>query len=536
MPDNKVSRRSFLKQSTALAGTASLLEAIPFSKSLADATAPDTAVVYKYPNAGKIVIVENPKAVLGYNNVDQTAVQGMIDQGIMQFTGVTSSPADAFASLFPGLTTSKKIALKPNFLNSIVPTRKEVTKAVITRLLQMLGGFPAQNITVYERHTFSSVGYTSAFFGVPVNLVFDDSFPNLGYTILCNGKNRPYSKSLHDADYLINMPVLKDHSCSTALNVTLAFKNHMGSLNPGGSLGIHCDKKAVVDVMADSVMTTKQRLVILDALYAVYNGGPSGSPQATPCQIMFSQDPVTTDYQGRKLINTLRAANGLSAKAATYIEEAAATPYTIGIADPSLMNVIRVSMPVRLSLFVATLSRTTVQLHWVTEAEENNAAFAIERRFTSSEEWKEIGSLPGNGTSSRKHEYRFADTLSAENLAAEEGAYYRLRQIDFDGHFQYSVSAIVLLKGPEESFVLEQNYPNPFSGSTEIRVSLPVDGELSLKVYDAKGVAVATVVQGVYHAGDHTFPWKADGIPAGVYYGRAVFGQSLREIQIIITK
>ncbi len=338
MNKKQPSRRTFLRD-TSLAVAAIAVSPISFpTKIKADTTA------YKYPNPGKIVIAYHPNAVSGYNNADYNVVQQMFDQAIMQFTGITSSPAEALASLFPGLTTSKKIAVKPNIYNAAVPTRKELAKAVITRLVQMLGGFPATNITFYDRHGFGGPGYTTSYFGQPVKLVTDSTFPNLGYTIYCNGKDRPYSKSLHDADYLINMPVLKDMSCGTNFNFTLSFKNQLGTVIPDRPLGIHCDKKAMLDVMADNIMTTKQRLVITDCLFAIYNGGPSGAPQAMPKKIMISQDPVTSDYQGRKLINELRVANSLSTKAAAYIEEASKSPYEIGVADPTQMNVIQLQL------------------------------------------------------------------------------------------------------------------------------------------------------------------------------------------------
>ncbi|MBL0176355.1 MAG: DUF362 domain-containing protein [Ignavibacteria bacterium] len=333
------SRREFLRSAGIAAAAVLVPRMLPAARIFAPA-----AAAYKYPNPGKIVIVHHPHAVIGANNADAAIVQRMFDQAVMQFTGITSSPADALASLFPALTTAKRIAIKPNIYNASVPARKELAKALVTRLVQMLGGFPAANITFYERHSFASAGYTAAYFGQAVNFVTDTAFPDLGYTMHCDGKDRPYSRTLHDADYLINMPVLKSCACGVNFPVTLAFKNHMGTVNPAGSLGIHANKTAVLDIMADPVMTAKQRIVLTDCLFAMYNGGPSGLPQATPQRIMLSQDPVTSDYQGMLMINELRVANGYAAVSVPYIGEAALPPYDIGIADPARMNVITSSL------------------------------------------------------------------------------------------------------------------------------------------------------------------------------------------------
>ncbi len=534
MADRNSSRRSFLKKSTALAGL-SLLPTPLARGGEALASPPEVQRTYAYPNPGRVVIVEHTGAVLGFNNVDEAAVQYMFDQGIMQLAGIYTSPADALASFFPGLTTSKKIALKPSFLNSIVPTRKELAKALINRLVQMLGGFPAANITAYERHSFSGLGYTTSYLGHNVNLVVDISFPNNGYTIRCDGKDRPYSASLHNADYLINMPVLKDHSCSSSLNLTLAFKNHMGTVNPSGSLGIHCNKNAVLDIMASSVMTTKQRLVILDALYAVYSGGPGGNPQATPQKILLSQDPVAIDAQGRIMINNLRAANGLSAKAATYIDQAAAPPYSLGIADPAQMQIVTMTFPVELALFTASLIDGVVRLDWRTETETDNRGFAVERSESGQSGWQEIAFIDGAGTTTAPHEYRFIDNDTAL-LRRVRALFYRLRQVDHDGRADYSSTVEVALQLNEASWNIEPNYPNPFVHDTDLPVYLPRETHLHIDVFDLAGARVEILCSATMPAGMHYIHFNARDLPAGSYVARATAEGTVREVMMVRVK
>lgn len=533
MADRHSSRRSFLKTGGLLAGMSALPSPL---RAAVESTAdhPSTTRTYAYPNAGRIAIVHHPNAVLGFNNVDQQAVQYMFDQGIMQLAGIFTSPAAALASFFPGLSTTKRIAIKPNFLNSVVPTRKELMKAVLNRLTQMLGGFPASNITIYERHTFSSVGYTTSYFGHNVNLVYDASFPNLGYTILCDGQNRPYSASLHNADYLINMPVLKDHSCSSSLNLTLAFKNHMGTVNPGGSQGIHCNKNAILDIMASSVMTSKQKLVILDALYAVYNGGPGGNPQATPQKILLSQDPVAIDAQGRILINNLRTSNGLGSKNATYIDQAAAAPYSLGIADPAQMQVITVALPVDLVAFTATQEHGVVVLRWRTESESNNAGFVIERSVDGHTEWMDVGFVAGAGNSTQLREYRYED--SSAPLRERRSLFYRLRQVDHDGGTEHSSVVEVALQLDEAAWNMEQNYPNPFVHDTDIPLFLPRDTHVHLDLFDSAGRLVRNISSASMPSGMHYMHVAARDLPSGTYRARATAEGRVQEIQLIHTR
>lgn len=530
MDSPKSNRRSFLKS----AGLLVAASATPQSRLISIPAAPEVAA-YKYPNPGKIAIVYHPNAVIAYNNADYNVVQTMLDQGLMQLSGVTSSPADALASFFPGITASKKIAIKPNFLNSSVPTRKELAKALVTRLVQMVGGFPAANITFYERHSFSSVGYTTAYLGQPVKLVVDTSFPNNGYTIYCNGKNRPYSKSLYEADYLINMPVAKDHDCGTSFNFTLAFKNHMGTVNPGGSLGIHCDKVACLDIMASSVMTTKQRLTILDALFAVYNGGPGGSPQAMPKKIMLSQDPVTIDYQGRKLINELRLANGLGAKAGTYIEEAANTPYQIGVANPAEMNIISINLPVELAEFTAAVENGAIHLRWITTSESNNSGFVIERSIDGATEWKQVGFVKGKGSTTQQQDYAFVDAPD-EQLRSLPSLFYRLKQMDYDGTTEHSFVLEVMLHPHASSWRLSQNYPNPFQSNTEIPVELSKALHVQAAIYDSSGALVSTINNQLMPPGLHHLQWDGSAFSSGIYTCRVTADGATREVRLILMK
>lgn len=78
---------------------------------------------------------------------------------------------------------------------------------------------------------------------------------------------------------------------------------------------------------------------------------------------------------------------------------------------------------------------------------------------------------------------------------------------------------------PPVGFSLEQNLPNPFNPTTTIRYSLPNRGHVSLRVYDATGAHVATLVEGVQSEGPHSTRWNglnADGREAasGVYFYR----------------
>ncbi|RPI65343.1 MAG: hypothetical protein EHM47_18845 [Ignavibacteriales bacterium] len=132
------------------------------------------------------------------------------------------------------------------------------------------------------------------------------------------------------------------------------------------------------------------------------------------------------------------------------------------------------TIPVELTSFTAIAQNKGVLLKWTTATELNNSGFEVERKQENSS-WSKITFLQGNGTTSSQKEYSYFDG----NLAS--GKYlYRLKQIDFDGSFEYS-NIIEADVNVLSKFELSQNYPNPFNPYTVITYSLPKAGYVSLK-------------------------------------------------------
>ncbi len=98
--------------------------------------------------------------------------------------------------------------------------------------------------------------------------------------------------------------------------------------------------------------------------------------------------------------------------------------------------------PVELSSFTGQVENSCVYLFWTTASEINNLGFAIERAIQIGQ-WQEIGFVEGNGTTNEPQTYEYKDSLI--NVFAEK-LYYRLKQIDFDGTFQYSAEIEISLQ------------------------------------------------------------------------------------------
>ena len=169
------------------------------------------------------------------------------------------------------------------------------------------------------------------------------------------------------------------------------------------------------------------------------------------------------------------------------------------------------SLPVELTSFSAILTDKAVLLNWITATEVNNYGFDVER-MRDGEDWKALGFVEGNGNSNSPKEYSFVD-----NTVSNAGTYYyRLKQIDNDGTYEFS-KAIEVNFGSPINFELNQNYPNPFNPTTTISFNLPQSGNVTLKVFNSIGEEVVTLTDGYIDAGVYTFNFNADGLPSGMY-------------------
>jgi hypothetical protein len=171
-------------------------------------------------------------------------------------------------------------------------------------------------------------------------------------------------------------------------------------------------------------------------------------------------------------------------------------------------------VPVELTSFTANVNHSgQVELNWSTATETNNQMFEIERgnivgQFTT------IGYVEGNGTTTEPQEYSYIDNT------VETGTYfYRLKQIDFLGTYEYSNEIEVDVIGPL-TFNLEQNYPNPFNPSTNIKYTISESGIVKLAIYNTLGEEVAVLVDGIVQAGFYEVTFDASSLPSGAYFYR----------------
>ncbi|MCU0364733.1 MAG: T9SS type A sorting domain-containing protein, partial [Ignavibacteriaceae bacterium] len=194
------------------------------------------------------------------------------------------------------------------------------------------------------------------------------------------------------------------------------------------------------------------------------------------------------------------------------------------------------TIPVELSSFTAETGDNTVVLNWSTATETNNNGFEIERKLKN-QEWVTIGFVQGKGTTTELQNYNYIDDYSL--LPYEGTVLYRLKQIDYNGSFEYSEQLAVNLTFVPAAYYISQNYPNPFNPATTIKYSLPVESMVKINIYNALGEIIEELVSKVQSSGNFEVTWNAQDYSSGIYYysfevNSADGSQSHREMKKIV--
>lgn len=202
--------------------------------------------------------------------------------------------------------------------------------------------------------------------------------------------------------------------------------------------------------------------------------------------------------------------------------------YAQGVAiGPSIV------LPVELIGFAASASKNEIILRWQTGTEVENFGFEIERRMIRplQSDWTNVGFIAGAGTSSSPRQYSFSE----RNV--QPGRYaYRLKQFDRSGTYRYTSAVEVEVGSSPLEFSLSANYPNPFNPSTMLEFTVPENGRTTLKVYNAIGQEVATLVDRDLETGSyHSIHFDASMLPSGTYYARLAFkAESLTRMLVLL--
>jgi len=184
-------------------------------------------------------------------------------------------------------------------------------------------------------------------------------------------------------------------------------------------------------------------------------------------------------------------------------------------------------LPVELVSFDALADAEDIILRWKTASETNNAGFEVQMAIADTT-FEVLAYIEGAGTTEVPQNYSYRVPR-----AGTGSLIFRLKQIDYDGAFEYSPEVEITLEQPEV-FLMSGAYPNPFNPQTQFTLSVAREQEVRIAVYDVMGRLVVTLHDGRLTANQaHHFTFEASGMPSGTYFYRAL-GETFAETRTMV--
>lgn len=140
-----------------------------------------------------------------------------------------------------------------------------------------------------------------------------------------------------------------------------------------------------------------------------------------------------------------------------------------------------VALPLTLLNFEGQLLQQHVDLQWSTAFESNTKRFGVERSYDGVS-YGNIGYVGAAGNSNSEHQYIFTDTALARLKN-----FYRLNEMDLDGHSTYSKVLMITNTNRDVSFTAS---PSPFTTSLDLVFGQALEGKTSIRLLDMTGKAL----------------------------------------------
>lgn len=142
-------------------------------------------------------------------------------------------------------------------------------------------------------------------------------------------------------------------------------------------------------------------------------------------------------------------------------------------------------LPVTLVSFDVNCEEHGVVLNWTTQTEINNDFFVIEKSIDAIN-FFDLTTIQGAGNSNTLLNYSYTDDSYISGIA-----YYRLKQFDFNGQYEYFNIEAINCKLTDNGFY---TYPNPTNGVFQLQFNTPLKENAQLEIYDLRGRIVLSKV------------------------------------------
>jgi hypothetical protein len=188
------------------------------------------------------------------------------------------------------------------------------------------------------------------------------------------------------------------------------------------------------------------------------------------------------------------------------------------------------ALPVEMLFLEANaINNSYIELKWATILEINNNGFQVERS-TDGQSWNTIGWVDGHGDATVRHDYKYDDNTAVAGVRY----YYRLKQIDNDGAYEYTgvVSAII---NASTTFAVKDFMPNPAVNATSIVIVSNNDQEIEMSLFNIIGEPVS-ITKHQLNKGSNLLSLEVDNIAAGTYTAIVSSANEVYSKKLVITK
>ena len=168
-----------------------------------------------------------------------------------------------------------------------------------------------------------------------------------------------------------------------------------------------------------------------------------------------------------------------------------------------------------------------VDLNWATASEMNASHFVIERS-TDGHTFNDAAVVFAFGNTTEQKNYRYTDKIGSINNTV---VYYRLRQVDIDGKFEYSATRIIRISDQAEKSIAMLTYPNPVT--SELRTTIPNEWQgkkVTYKIVNANGLVSK---QSQVGSSSQTETLNISTLAPGLYFVKASCGDQSAQQKII---
>lgn len=170
------------------------------------------------------------------------------------------------------------------------------------------------------------------------------------------------------------------------------------------------------------------------------------------------------------------------------------------------------TLPVSYKSFAANRANNETVLRWSTASETNNSHFEVQRS-TDGKNYVSIAEVKGKGTTNKTQSYSYADV----DVLKAKTVYYRLKQVDYDGQFEYSKTVSVV--NTTEKTGISATTPNPFNSELNVFVNASNAGTAQVEVLDMIGKMHYSNTQ-LLSVGNNKVEINTADMPMGIYFVR----------------